>query len=221
MIFAAGFGTRMAPLTDHRPKPLIDVAGRPLLDHALAQLAGAAPIVVNTHYLGDQIAAHLAGGPIVTLHEPTILDTGGGLRNALPLLRSSPGPVLTMNSDAVWTGTPAIEQLLVSWQPDEMDALLLCVARDKALGHAGKGDFLIGPDGRLSAGPGAIYTGAQIIGSHLLDGIEDDVFSMRVLWERAIAARRAFGVLHTGGWCDVGHPGGIALAEAMLGADHV
>ncbi|MEY3532096.1 MAG: hypothetical protein RI979_120, partial [Pseudomonadota bacterium] len=151
MVFAAGFGTRMGALTAHRPKPLILVAGRPLIDHALdlADQAGAGPVVVNTHYLADQIARHLAGRPVTLSHEADeILETGGGLRKALPQLGY--GPVMTLNSDAVWTGQNPMSQLAAQWDPERMDALLLLLPVDKATGHKGTGDFLIGADGRIA-----------------------------------------------------------------------
>lgn len=217
MLFAAGFGTRMGALTATRPKPLIPVAGRALIDHAL-DLAEAARIrrtVVNTHYLPDQIATHLAPRPTVALsHEETILETGGGLRQALPLL--GPGPVFTLNSDAVWTGANPLEQLRAAWQPERMDALLLLIAPGTAQGHSGAGDFLLDGEGRILRGPGLVYSGAQILRPDGLHGIEGPVFSLNLLWNRIIAQGRAFGIVHRGGWCDVGHPAGIALAEAML-----
>lgn len=217
MLFAAGKGTRMGALTQDRPKPLIEVAGRTLLDHALA-LADAAsmgPIVVNTHYLADQIAVHLRPRPEIRLsHEPMLLETGGGLRCALPLL--GPGPVLTLNTDAVWTGANPLEELRAAWDPVRMDALLLLIAPGRARGHSGAGDFLAGADGRLRRGPGAIYSGAQIVKPDLLAEIPERIFSMNLLWDMMLRAGRVYGVLHDGRWCDVGRPEGIAEAEAML-----
>lgn len=218
MLFAAGLGTRMGPLTANRPKPLIEVAGRPLIDHALAlvETAGLARTVVNTHYLADQIRAHLAGRRSVTVSDETdeILETGGGLRRALPLL--GPGPVFTLNTDAVWTGPNPLATLAAAWRPDRMDALLLLVPRERAIAHPGKGDFLTDEAGRIRPGPGAVYTGAQIIRTDLLARIEDRVFSMWRLWDRMIAEGRAYGIEHEGGWCDVGHPAAIPLAETLL-----
>ena len=224
MIFAAGFGTRMGALTRDRPKPLIEVAGRPLLDHALAQAEGrASRIVVNAHYHADQIAAHLAGWPGVQLsHEtPEILDTGGGLRRALPMLGA--GPVWTLNSDAVWTGANPLDQLAAAWDPARMDALLLLVPGAAARGHKGRGDFLMAPDGRLArkgdtGGPVLIYSGAQIIRTGRLADIPETVFSLNRIWDRMLEAGRIFGAIHRGGWADVGAPEGIAAAEAMLEA---
>ncbi|MCO6384170.1 nucleotidyltransferase family protein [Oceanicola sp. 502str15] len=214
MIFAAGFGTRMRPLTDTRPKPLIKVAGKPLLDRALDLTEGTERVVVNTHYLGDQIARHLAGRTVQTIHEPEILDTGGGLRNALPLLGT--GPVITLNSDAVWTGPNPLQTLRNAWKPDRMDALLLLIPVANARGYEGTGDFSQDADGRLTRGPGLIYSGAQIIKPDGLAQIPEAAFSLNVLWNVMQPEGRLFGVVHPGGWCDVGHPGGIAEAEAML-----
>jgi MurNAc alpha-1-phosphate uridylyltransferase len=225
MVFAAGFGTRMGALTAHRPKPLIPVAGKPLLDHALdlADQAGAWPVVVNTHYLADQIAQHLAGRPVTLSHEADeILETGGGLRKALPHLGD--GPVMTLNSDAVWTGQNPLSQLVAQWDPDRMDALLLLLPVDQATGHKGTGDFLIGADGRIArakGAPGLVYLGAQILRCEGLTGVDRTVFSLNILWDEMIGRGRAFGIVHDGGWCDVGRPEGIAEAEAMLEAGHV
>lgn len=218
MIFAAGFGTRMAPLTDTCPKPLIRVAGRPLIDHALDQVEGAPSIVINTHYLPDQIASHLSGREITLLREPVLLDTGGGLKNAQRYLDGD--TVVTMNSDAVWTGSRAIDQLVGAWDPQVMDALLLCVPRDLAVGHKGHGDFDLLPTGQITRGRELVYTGAQIISLRLLEGIDQDVFSLRELWDKADKTGRMHGMIHDGKWCDVGHPAGIDLAESILaGAD--
>lgn len=220
MVFAAGFGTRMGALTANRPKPLIDVAGKPLLDHALdlANAAGAAPVVVNSHYLRDQISRHLAGRQVQISEEPDqILETGGGLRRALPML--GPGPVMTLNSDAVWTGLNPLAELAAHWDPARMDALLLLLPADKALGHSGTGDFVLSAEGRISraAGrPGLIYLGAQILNPAGLAAIDKPVFSLNLLWDDMIAKGRAFGLIHQGGWCDVGKPEGVAQAESLV-----
>lgn len=215
MIFAAGRGTRMGALTQDRPKPLVRVAGRPLLDHALelGQKAGAAPIVVNTHYLGAQIETHLQGRNIaISAETETLLDTGGGLRAALPLL--GPGPVMTLNSDAVWRGPNPLDLLRAAWRPDEMDALLLCIPPSRAHAHDSAGDFTLSDDGLLTRGPGLTYTGAQIINPARLHEIGDEVFSLNRLWD--LLTPRLHGLSYPGDWCDVGHPAGIAAAEAML-----
>lgn len=225
MIFAAGFGTRMGALTANRPKPLIEVAGRPLLDHALelGSEAQAGPVVVNTHYLSAQISQHLNGSPVsISDESDAILETGGGLKKALPMLGN--GPVMTLNSDAVWTGENPLAELMARWDGAQMDALLLLLPAKRALGHSGAGDFLLGADGRITraAGkPGLVYLGAQILRTEGLASIDKPSFSLNLLWDDMIAKGRAFGLVHNGGWCDVGRPEGILQAEALLASHHV
>lgn len=221
MLFAAGFGTRMGALTADRPKPLIHVAGKALIDHALDQAQGVERIVINLHYLPQMIRDHLSGrgGIAFSAETETILETGGGLKRALPLLGD--GPVFALNTDAVWTGPTALAELAAAWDPVRMDALLLLVPRDRATGHSGKGDFEMDADGHLTRGPGMVYTGAQILRIDGLAEISDSVFSLNRLWDRMAANGRLFGIVHQGGWCDVGRPEAIALAEDMLRAAHV
>lgn len=217
MLFAAGKGTRMAPLTDTTPKPLIPVSGQPLLDRALdlARAGGARRIVVNIHHLGDQIARHLSGSEVMVSDETDLLlDTGGGLRRALPLL--GPGPVLTLNPDAVWTGPNPVAALRAAWDGGRMDALLMLVPLDRARGRIGGGDFTLDGDGRISRGGDLVYTGCQIIRTEGLAAIPEQVFSLNLLWDRLLAQGRVFGMVHKGDWCDVGRPDCIPLAEAML-----
>ena len=217
MIFAAGRGTRMGALTEMRPKPLIEVAGKPLIDHALdlADAAGLTHLVANLHTLPEQPAPHLTRrGVQLSLEADRLLETGGGLRRALPLL--GPDPVFTINADAVWTGPNPFEELAAAWDPDRMDALLLLVPRGRATAHKGRGDFHIGADDRLERGPGLVYVGAQIIHTGGLGAVEEEVFSVNRVWDVMAERGRLFGVVHDGGWCDVGHPGGIGEAEAML-----
>lgn len=221
MLFAAGFGTRMGALTAERPKPMIKVAGRPLIDHALDLAAplGLRRTVVNTHYKPAPLRAHLAGRDVMISHEDEILETGGGLRQALPLLGDR--PVFTMNSDAVFRGPNPLELLRAAWRPEAMDALLLCVPLGRAIGHAGEGDFLIDPAGRLTRGKGEVYTGLQIIKTEGLEAIPDQAFSLNQLWNRIQPEGRLYGISYPGDWCDVGRPEGIRLAEAMLEAPDV
>lgn len=226
MLFAAGFGTRMGALTAACPKPLIRVAGQPLIDHALtlADAAGIARKVANLHYLPEQLAAHLAarGDVAVSLEEDEILETGGGLRKALPLLGS--GAVFTLNTDAVWTGDNPLAQLRDAWDPARMDVLQLLLPAAQATGHSGTGDWLMDAEGRLRramGAPGFVYLGAQILKTDRLSEIPDRVFSLNRLWDLSIAEGRAFGIVHHGGWCDVGRPEGITQAEALLGSGHV
>jgi MurNAc alpha-1-phosphate uridylyltransferase len=216
MLFAAGFGTRMGALTANRPKPLIPVAGRALIDHAL-DLADGVDIptrVVNLHYHAEQLAAHLAGRNVALSREDPILETGGGLRAALPLLGD--GPVLTLNTDAVWTGANPLAQLLAAWDPDRMHGLLLTLPAD---GMGARSDFVMDAAGRLTrakGAPGVAYLGAQIIRSDGLAEFPDPVFSLNLLWDRMISDGRLFGLTHQGNWCDVGTPDGITRAEALL-----
>ena len=220
MIFAAGLGTRMAALTRDLPKPLIPVAGRCLIDHALALTdeAGLDRRVVNLHYHGDQIARHLADRDVAFSWErERLLDTGGGLRAALPMLRSS--PVFTLNSDAVWTGRNALVELAAVWDDARMDALLLLAPQGQAEGHPGVGDFVMDASGRIERAngrAGLVYLGAQIIRTEGLATFSEPAFSLNRLWDRMIAEGKAFGTIHDGDWCDVGRPEGIAEAEAML-----
>jgi MurNAc alpha-1-phosphate uridylyltransferase len=218
MLFAAGFGTRMGPLTKSLPKPLIEVAGRPLLDHALALAAplGLKHVVINTHYRAEQIARHLSTQPKIKLsfESPGILETGGGLRHALPLLGT--GPVFTLNTDAVWSGPNPLELLNSAWDPQEMDALLLLIPKPNALGHSGAGDFETDVDGRLVRGPGAIFSGAQILKTGDLAMIPDATFSLNVVWDRMLDRKRLFGLIYPGNWCDVGRPESVPLATRML-----
>jgi MurNAc alpha-1-phosphate uridylyltransferase len=217
MLFTAGFGTRMGALTAERPKPLIEVAGKPLVDHALdlAQAIRPRRIVANLHYRGEMLARHLSPrGVALSWEEPDILETGGGLRAALPLL--SPGPVFTMNTDAVWAGPNPLALLRDAWQPEHMDALLMCIPPEAALGHDGAGDFRIDIDGRAERGPGLVYTGVQILRTEGLHDIPDRAFSLNLLWDRMLAEARVHALAYPGQWCDVGRPEGIELAETML-----
>jgi MurNAc alpha-1-phosphate uridylyltransferase len=174
--------------------------------------------VANLHYHGEQIVSHLQGQSVdFSWEREKILETGGGLRAALPLL--GPGPVMTLNSDAVWTGENPLSQLLNHWDGARMDALLLLLPAEQALGHSGTGDFLLDDQGRIQRAKGAaapVYLGAQILRTEGLAAISEDVFSLNRLWDDMIAKGRAFGLIHRGGWCDVGRPEGIAVAEAML-----
>jgi MurNAc alpha-1-phosphate uridylyltransferase len=216
MVFAAGFGTRMRPLTDDRPKALVEVAGRPLIDHALDQVAGAAPIVVNAHHRAGQLRAHLADRGLHLIEEtPRPLETGGGLRNALGLL--GPDPVITMNADAVWTGPRAIDTLRAAWE-DGMEGLLLLVPAARALSHAGR-DFARMPDGRVTRDVRDMaYTGAGLIRTERLLGMAAGAFSLWELWRPMLGAGTLHAVEHPGHWADVGTPAGIGAAEHMLRA---
>lgn len=224
MIFAAGLGTRMGALTRDRPKPLIEVAGRPLLGHALALArdAGIGRIVVNVHAHAGMMRDWLASEApdVLVSHEPDLLETGGGLKRALPLLGQ--GPVLTLNSDMVWGGRNPLTRLIGAWDAARMDGLLCLVPRADAVGHSGPGDFnraANGPIARRGAAKAAafVYAGAGIIQPRALDGFEGKV-SLNPVWDGMMATGRLHGIVHEDPWVDVGRPEGIALAEAVLAA---
>jgi MurNAc alpha-1-phosphate uridylyltransferase len=217
MVFGAGFGTRMGPLTATRPKPLIELGGVTLLDRAreIGAAAGCTPVVVNTHYMADAMARHLAGtGTIISDESTRILETGGGLRHALPHLGD--GPVATLNPDGLWFGPNPLKILGSAWNPDRMGALLLVLPLTRVIAHNGAGDFSMDADGRLGRGGPFVYTGAQILDPSGLHDIEDEVFSLNRLWTALAAKGQLFGIPYPGRWCDVGHPEGLAAAEALL-----
>lgn len=220
MLFAAGFGTRMKHLTADIPKPMVQVAGRPLIDHALdlAQAIDPPVIVANLHYRPAPLLAHLAQFGVRTVVEsPNILETGGGLRNALPVLGD--GPVITMNTDAIWRGPNPLRLLLDAWDARRMDALLMGIPPDRAREHGGPGDFTLCENGQLARGPGVVYGGIQIIKTDLLAGFTQEVFSLNLLWDKMLAMGRLYGLCYPGAWCDVGHPGGVTTAEELLVTD--
>ena len=219
MILAAGLGTRMGALTADRPKPLIPVAGRALLDHALAAARdGGGRIAVNAHYRAPQIAAHLAAHPGIHLsHEPTLLDSGGGVKQALPHLHTT--PIATLNADAVWAGPSPLSTLTAAWDGARMGVLMLLVPRDRAVGRQGGGDVAMDAAGRLTwdrTDTGLVHTGAQLLDPALVAAHPGTIFSLRDIWQDQMDRGRLFGVIHPGRWADVGHPAGIAEAEAML-----
>jgi MurNAc alpha-1-phosphate uridylyltransferase len=220
ILFSAGFGTRMKHLTADRPKPMVQVAGRPLIDHALAVAHEIAPpvIVANLHYLPEILQAHLTPKGVKTVIEsPDILETGGGLRNALPLLGN--GPIITMNTDAIWHGLNPLKLLLDAWEPERMDALLMGVPPKNALEHEGNGDFTIDGDGRLTRGAGVVYGGVQIIKTDMLADVSESSFSLNLIWDKMLAQGTLHGMRYCGSWCDVGHPDGVKTAEKLLASD--
>ena len=221
MIMAAGFGTRMGALTANTPKPLLPVAGQALIDHALGYCddVGVIRHVVNLHYLGDQIRAHLEGrGDVAFSEEVEILDTGGGVTQALPLLGNS--AFYTLNSDAIFVGDPPLAPLAAAWRPGQMDALLLMVRREAAIGYTRAGDFFLhdGRPARRGDAPSApyIYAGAQIIRPGAFVGAPTGAFSTNLIWDRLNAAGRLAAVVYDGAWVDVGTPEGLRLADEAL-----
>lgn len=217
MLFAAGFGTRMGALTQDRPKPLIPVAGRPLIDHALDLVDAIAPvkIVANLHYKHEMLADYLTPRGLLLSHEqPEILETGGGLRAALPMLGNE--PVYTLNPDAIWVGPNPLLLLKGAWNPDKMDALLVCVPTAQAVGFQRDGDFDVDTIGHITRGKQVVYGGAQIIKTHGLYDIGQRAFSLNLLWDQMLHKGRLFALNYPGKWCDVGNPAGLTLAESML-----
>lgn len=222
MLFAAGYGTRMKALTQTCPKPMIPVAGRPLIDHTLDLARAIEPqqIVANLHYLPEVLATHLSPKGVLLSHEsPQVLDTGGGLRHALPLLGND--PVFTANTDVIWKGANPFRVALSAWDPTRMDALLVCIPSAHCHGRKGSGDFSRDVQGRLSRGGDLVYGGVQILKTSGLAGIKEDVFSLNTLWNQMAKDDRLFAVEYPGHWCDVGHPEGITIAEDLIANDPV
>lgn len=228
MVMAAGLGKRMRPLTATTPKPLVRVAGKPLIDYSLDALAaaGIARSVVNVHYLAGALEAHVGtrAAPAIAISDEReeLLETGGGMvrAHAAGLL---PDPFFCVNSDNIWLDGPrnAFLELSDAWDADRMDALLLVVRHHRAYCYQGLGDFHLDPLGRISRRrPGRvapyIYSGIQLVSHRLLRDAPEGPFSTNVLWSRAIAEGRLYGLVHTGDWFEVGEPGAIAPTEARL-----
>jgi MurNAc alpha-1-phosphate uridylyltransferase len=229
MVMAAGVGKRMRPLTATRPKPLVEVAGKPLIDHVFDRLraAGVKRAVVNVHYLGDLLEAHLTDRyddieVVFSDERARLMETGGGLVQARHLLGDE--PVLVVNSDNLWLDGPvdALKLLAAHWHADEMDALLQVVPYARANNHKGQGDFRLAPDGRITGrrveGGTApfVYTGVQILHPRIIADWPEGPFSTNLFWNRAIEAGRAYGQVHQGLWFDVGTPQAIGKTEALI-----
>lgn len=228
MVLAAGRGERMLPLTENMPKVLIEVAGKPLIDHVLDQLAdaGVEEAVVNHHYLADMVLAHLkdrTGKPSLTFSDEhnKLLETGGGTAKALSFFADE--PFLAVNSDAIWKdgGVDARTHLGDAWDGDRMDALLLLVPREKAIGLDGPGDFLKEGNGRLVRRPKTgtapyFYGGTQIVHPRLFERCPEGAFSFNILWDKAQRQGRLYGAVHDGTWLHVGTPQGRDEAEHAL-----
>jgi MurNAc alpha-1-phosphate uridylyltransferase len=229
MVLAAGLGKRMRPLTATRPKPLIEVAGKPLIDHCLERLraAGVRRVVVNVHYLANSLEAHLKNRfkdleITISDERKQLLETGGGLVKALPLIEAD--PFLVVNSDNLWIDGPvdSLRLLAAGWEEARMDALLLLVPLAQAHCHKGQGDFHMSPDGTLrrrrrgTLAP-FVFTGVQIVSKRLFEGeLPEGPFSTNILWDRAIEKGRLFGAVHQGLWFDIGAPPNIRRAEELL-----
>jgi MurNAc alpha-1-phosphate uridylyltransferase len=227
MVLAAGLGVRMKPLTDRIPKPLVEVGGKPLIDHVLDRLAdaGVERAVVNVHYLADAIERHLADrrAPAIAISDERgqLLETGGGVVKALPLL--GPAPFFLINSDTIWIDSvkPNLLRLAEAFDPDRMDALLLLAPTTTSIGYGGRGDYAMASSGRLERRGERdvvpfVYTGTAIFVPELFAGAAEDRFSLTRLFDRAEEAGRLHGLRLEGVWMHVGTPDAIAQAEAAL-----
>ena len=226
-VLAAGLGTRMRPLTDTLPKPLVPLAGRPLIDHVLDRLgdAGITMAVVNVHYRADQIEHHVARRerPRVAISDERrlLLDTGGGVVRALPSLGEA--PFLIHNSDSVWieNGSSNLKRLIDAWDEDRMDSIMLLAPTSSSLGYDGRGDFDLGSDSRLTRRPSNatapfVFAGVSIIHPGMFKGESERPFSLNHVWDRAIAAGRLYGITLDGLWMHVGTPESLTDANAAI-----
>jgi len=227
MVLAAGMGTRMRPLTDTIPKPLVPLRGRPLIDHVLDRIAAAGieNAVVNVHNHADKLEKHLSGRkrPEITISDErgVLLDTGGGVVKALPKL--GPGPFLIHNSDSVWIeGIGSnLARLMAAWDPDRMDSLMLLAIGATSLGYEGHGDFNMTPDGLIARRTEHrqapfVFTGVSIAHPRLFEGAPQGRFSLNVLWDRAIERGRLYGTRLDGTWMHVGTPEALKEAEKWI-----
>jgi MurNAc alpha-1-phosphate uridylyltransferase len=230
MVLAAGLGTRLRPVTESIPKPLIEINGRTLLDHAINRLAlvGVERVVVNVHYKAAMVAAQLArrDHPRIEIsHEPELLDTGGGVAQALPLL----GDVFfVVNSDVFWLDgrDRALQRLAAAFDPERMDAILLLQRTETAVGYEGNGDYLIDASGcphRCSEREVApfLFAGLQLLHRCAFAGISDRVFSLVRLFDRAQEAGRLQTIVHDGEWYHIGTPQGLAATRERLSSHRV
>ncbi len=228
MIMAAGLGKRMRPLTENRPKPLVEVAGKAMIDHCFEKLveAGIGKAVVNVHYLAEMMEAHLAALPYpiqirISDERAQLLETGGGLVKAEALIEED--NFFCINSDNLWTDGPinSLHQVAQAWDEGRMDALLLLIPRSSAYNYQGSGDFHLDDENRISRKlPGQeaplIYSGIQLLSKRLLRDAPAGPFSTNIFWERAIGEGRLFGLVHEGEWFEVGSPEAIAPTEAAM-----
>lgn len=229
MVLAAGRGERMRPLTLKVPKPLVRLAGRPLVDHVLDRLAsaGVETAVVNVHYLAELLEESLGHRQdpkpaiVVSDERDVLLNTGGGAKRALPLL--GPGPFFIHNADTVWSegASPALTRMLKLWDPAIMDCLLLLAPLASSIGYGGRGDFAMAPDGRLTRrGEKQIvpfaFAGASLCDERLFADSPDGAFSLNLLWDRALASERLYGMRLDGRWMHVGTAEALAEAETWF-----
>lgn len=230
MILAAGLGTRMRPLTDDKAKPMVNLQGKPLIDHVLDRLqeAGISRIVVNLHYCADGLETHLQGQAGFDIgfsdERAQLLDTGGGVRKALPQLGER--PFFILNTDSLWAqnGPSPLTRLAEQWRDEDMDCLMLLARRSDALGYHGAGDFHLHRDGRISrrgadAAADYAHTGICLVHPRLFAGSPEGAFSMNVLWDAALGAGRLFACVLEAQWMHIGDPAALALAEDWLKAN--
>lgn len=231
MVMAAGKGTRMQPLTDTMPKPLVPFMGRPLIDHVLDRLAeaGIEEVIVNSHHFADMLEAHVMKRkhPRIVLSDERaeLLDTGGGAKKALSLLGND--PVITFNSDSVWYEGEGvghnIRNLINAFDPEHMDALLMIADAATTIGYVGRGDFHMDVEGRLArrgeaAMAPCMFAGVQVIKPALFADGPSGAFSTNLIWDRLIAAGRLFGHRMQGTWMHVGTPEDLVKAETFIRA---
>lgn len=230
MVLAAGLGTRLRPITDTIPKPLVPVAGKPMIDYALDSLAeaGVSHAVVNVHHFADQMEAHLEAYPRLDIsisdERQQLMNSGGGLVKGLGLIE--PGRIFVMNADLFWIGEPVgektnLQRLAEFFDPELMDMALLCVPIENTTGHNGKKDFSLDSDGRLARyregdGGAYVYAGAIVLQTSLFDGAPSDAFNLNIYFDRAIEAGRLFGLSLQGHWLTVGSPDALVDAETVL-----
>lgn len=229
MVLAAGLGTRMRPLTDDRPKALVEVAGKPLIDHVLDRLreAGVSRAVVNVHHFADQMEAHLSSRRdlevLVSDERAALLDSGGGIQHARPLLGEA--PIFVANIDSLWLdeGAPPLESLKQAWRPVTMDLLLLVVRRGHGIGFEGPQGFFMDEAGRLthSTDPDVVTpfanVGFGILKPQILDGgPKAGPFPIQPIWRRLQAEGRLYGAAMQAFWMHVGDPAAREAAEARL-----
>jgi MurNAc alpha-1-phosphate uridylyltransferase len=228
MVLAAGLGTRMRPLTDSVPKPLVRLAGRPLIDHVLDRLAeaGIKRACVNVHYLAGQIVRHLQDRPaspliVISDEQARLLDTGGGVKRALQ--EAGGNAILVHNSDSVWAeaGAQNLVALIEAWEPDAMDGLLLLAVKETSIGYGGRGDFSLDASGRLArrAREGAapyVFTGVSILSSKAFEAVSHEIFSLNLIFDKAIEDKRLFGIVLDGIWMHVGSEQALIEAEGRL-----
>lgn len=230
MVLAAGLGTRLRPITNTMPKPLVEIAGKPMIDYVLDLLAeaGVTKAAVNVHHFADQMEGHLSQrrSPEILISDErnALMNSGGGLAKGLKLLPE--GPVLVMNADLFWVGEPVgvpsnLTRLAAAFDADRMDMLLLCVRDEDTTGHNGKKDFSLGADGKLTRyteglpNP-VVHAGAIALHSRLFADAPDDAFNLNIYFDRAAQKGRLHGLLLDGHWMTVGTPDAIGEAEAAI-----